>query len=96
MVMFNPCHPGEMLREDFLKGLNLTQKDAAIALGITRKTLSKVVNGRGTITPEMAIRLEMVFHKPAAQWLRLQNAYDLSKLEEKKKFIVREIHALPA
>ncbi len=94
MAMFNPCHPGEMLREDFLKELNVTQKDAAIALGITRKTLSKIVNERGSITPEMAIRLEIVFHKPAAQWLRLQNAYDLNKLEDKKEIIAHEIHAL--
>jgi len=96
MVMYNPCHPGEILREDFLKELNLTQKDAAIALGVTRKTLSKVVNGRGSITPEMAVRLEMVFKKPAAQWLRLQNAYDLSQLEVKKEGIAHEIHALAA
>ena len=96
MVMYNPCHPGEILREDFLKELNLTQKDTAIALGITRKTLSKIINGRGAITPEMAVRLELVFNKPAAQWLRLQNAYDLSQLEVKKEDIAHEIHALAA
>ncbi|KFI18013.1 XRE family transcriptional regulator, partial [Nitrosococcus oceani C-27] len=67
-----------MLRELVIEPLGLSVTEAARHLGISRKTLSKVLNGRGVITPEMALRLEMVFGKPnAAHWLRLQNAYDL-------------------
>jgi len=56
----------------------LTITDVALLLDISRKISSKVLNARGAVTPEMAVRLEMVFGKPGAgDWLRLQNAYDL-------------------
>lgn len=78
MTMYNPAHPGEILRELIIEPLRLSVTDAAEHLGVSRKTLSKVLNGRGAVTPEMALRLEMTFGKPgAAHWLRLQNAYDL-------------------
>ena len=78
MGMNNPAHPGEILKELVIKPLRLSVTDAAQHLGVTRKTLSKILNCRGAITPEMALRLEMTFGKPnAAHWLRLQNAYDL-------------------
>ena len=78
MSMHNPAHPGEILKELVLEPLKLTITDAAEHLNVSRKTLSKVLNGRGAITPEMALRLELVFKKPSADhWLRLQNAYDL-------------------
>jgi addiction module HigA family antidote len=76
--MHNPAHPGEILKELVIEPLGLSITDAARHLGVSRKTLSKVFNGRGAVTPEMAVRLEMTFGKPtAAHWLRLQNAYDL-------------------
>jgi len=78
MSMHHPAHPGEILRELVIEPLGLSITEAARHLGISRKTLSKVLNGRGVVTPEMALRLEMTFGKPnAAHWLRLQNAYDL-------------------
>ena len=78
MSMYNPAHPGEILKELVIVPLGLSVTDAARHLGVSRKTLSKVLNGHGAITPEMALRLEMTFGKPpAAHWLRLQNAYDL-------------------
>lgn len=78
MSMNNPAHPGEILKELVINPLELTITDASEHLNISRKTLSKVLNGRGAITPEMALRLELVFKKPSADhWLRLQNAYDL-------------------
>jgi len=76
--MHNPAHPGEILKELVITPLELTITDASQHLNVSRKTLSKVLNGRGAITPEMALRLELAFKKPAADhWLRLQNAYDL-------------------
>jgi addiction module HigA family antidote len=83
--MHNPAHPGEILKELLINPLDLTITDASEHLNVSRKTLSKVLNGRGSITPEMALRLELVFKKPSADhWLRLQNAYDLwqSRLKE--------------
>ena len=78
MGMHNPAHPGEILKELVIDSLGLSVTDAAHHLGVSRKTLSKVLNGHGTVTPEMALRLEMTFGKPdAAHWLRLQNAFDL-------------------
>jgi addiction module HigA family antidote len=76
--MHNPAHSGEILRELLIEPLGLSITETAHHLGISRKTLSKVLNGRGAVTPEMALRLEMTFGKPdAVHWLRLQNAYDL-------------------
>jgi len=78
MNMHNPAHPGEVLKELVIEPLGITITKASEHLNISRKTLSKVLNGRGSITPEMALRLELVFKKPTADhWLRLQNAYDL-------------------
>ena len=77
MAMHNPAHPGEILKDIIIESLGLTITDVAKHLDVSRKTLSKVLNVRGSITPEMAIRLELVFNKPSAdQWLRMQNAYD--------------------
>ena len=78
MNMHNPAHPGEILKELVIEPLGVTITDVSEHLNISRKTLSKVLNGRGSITPEMALRLELAFKKPSADhWLRLQNAYDL-------------------
>ena len=86
MSMHNPAHPGEILKELVIKPLELTITDASAHLNISRKTLSKVLNARGAITPEMALRLELVFKKPSADhWLRLQNAYDLWQTRQQKE-----------
>ena len=78
MSMNNPSHPGEILKQLIIDPLDLTITDVSSHLGVSRKTLSKVINCRGSITPEMALRLELAFKKPSADhWLRLQNAYDL-------------------
>lgn len=78
VAMFNPSHPGEILREECLKPLGLSVTETAKALGISRKTLSEIVNARASISPEVAFRLERAFSiPPADMWLRLQSAYDL-------------------
>ncbi len=82
-AMHNPPHPGEMLREDILPALGLTVTDAAQQLGVTRPALSRVLNGRAAISPEMALRLEKWLGVErggsAAIWLAQQSAYDLSQ-----------------
>lgn len=85
MAMHNPAHPGEILKELIIEPLELTITDVAEHLNVSRKTPSKVLNGLGAITPEMAVRLELAFAKPSAEhWLRLQSAYDLSVLRNQK------------
>lgn len=83
--MHNPAHPGEILKELVIEPMGLTITDVAKHLDVSRKTLSKVLNGRGAITPEMAVRLELAFGKPSADhWLRLQNAYGLWQTRQSK------------
>lgn len=84
MRMHQPPHPGELLRELWLKPLKLTIKDAASALKVSRKALSELVNTRTSLTPEMALRLELAFGKSAESWLAHQAAYDLWQLEGQK------------
>lgn len=77
MQMFNPPHPGEIIKELCLEPLGLTVTRAAEALGVSRKTLSAVLNGRAGISPEMAIRLSIAFETSAESWLNQQVQYDL-------------------
>ena len=92
MAIYNPAHPGEILKELIIEPLGLTITQVSENLGISRKTLSKVTNGRGAITPEMAVRLELAFSKPSADhWLRLQNAFDLWQARQHES----EYHVLP-
>ena len=77
MRMHNPPHPGEILRELCIEPLELTVTDAAAALGVSRKTLSAILNGRAGISPEMAIRLAKAFDTSAESWLNQQMQYDL-------------------
>lgn len=76
--MFNPPHPGEILREDVLPELGLTVSQAATQLGISRVQLSRVLHGRAAISPDLALRLEQWLGSTSADvWLRMQIAHDL-------------------
>ena len=77
--MNNPPHPGLSVRHDCLEPLGLTVTEAARRLGVSRKQLSELVNGRSGISPEMAIRLDKAFGGGADTWYRLQSAYDLAQ-----------------
>lgn len=77
MAMFDPPHPGEHVRLNCLEPLGLSVTAAARALGVARKTLSELVNGKSGISPEMAIRLEKAFGGSARHWMQLQLNYDL-------------------
>jgi addiction module HigA family antidote len=87
----NPPHPGEVLSGLWLEPLGLSITEAAKALGVSRKTISKIVNGSGAVTPEMAVRLELVFGASAQSWLNHQSTYDLWHLGRRRKMIAREI-----
>ncbi len=85
LLMHNPPHPGEVIRELCLEPLGLSVTAAAKALGVTRKSLSQLLNGRSGISPEMAIRLSMAFKTTAESWLNQQVQYDLWKARGKSK-----------
>ena len=79
MAMHNPPHPGEIIRELCIEPLDLTVTKAAESLGVTRKTLSMLLNGKAGISPEMSLRLSKVFGRSPEGWLKLQIQYDLWK-----------------
>lgn len=84
MTMHNPPHPGEILRELYLKPLALTITAAAEGLGVTRKALSELVNGRTNISRDMAIRLAKAFpHTDIRLWPDLQLQYDAWQAEQR-------------
>ncbi len=85
MQMYNPPHPGEILRELCLEPLNISVTKAAKALGVSRKTLSAILNGRAGISPEMALRLSLAFDTSPESWLNQQTQYDLWKTSQKSK-----------
>lgn len=78
MPMKNPPHPGELVREECLAPLGLTVTAGAAALGVSRKVLSDIVNGRAGISALMAIRLSKAFGGTPETWLNMQSAYDLA------------------
>lgn len=82
MPMFNPPHPGKIIREFCIEALDISVTQASVALGVTRKTLSSLLNGRSGISPEMALRLSKVFGRTPEGWLRLQIQYDLWKTKQ--------------
>jgi antitoxin HigA-1 len=84
MRMHDPPHPGEVLRFLCLEPLGLTVTDAARALGVSRRALSAIVNGRAGISPEMALRLSLAFDTTAESWLAQQVQYDLWRVEKKR------------
>jgi addiction module HigA family antidote len=77
MLMHNPPHPGEIIKELCLEPLGISVTDAAEALGVSRKTLSAILNGRAGISPEMAVRLSIAFATSAESWLNQQSQYEL-------------------
>jgi antitoxin HigA-1 len=85
MRMHNPPHPGEIIRQLCLEPLGLTVTDAASALGVSRKTLSALLNGRAGISPEMAVRLSIAFGTSSESWMNQQTQYDLWHAEKRRK-----------
>ncbi len=87
MPMKNPPHPGEIIRDLYIKPLSLTVTQAAEGLGVTRKTLSLLLNGHAGISPEMAVRLSQSFGRSPESWLQLQVQYDLAQVRRSAKVI---------
>src|SRR5258708_30520600 len=96
MTMKNPPHPGEIIRDLCIKPLKLSVTDAAEGLGVARKTLSLLLNGKAGISPEMAVRLSQAFGRSPESWLELQSLYDLAQVSKATKKIRLRRFAEPA
>lgn len=97
--MFNPPHPGLTLRDDVLPALGLSVTEAAQYLGVSRVTLSRVLNGRAAIAPEMALRIEawlgVARGGDARIWLAEQSAYDMWQAEQRFKSAPMQVQPAP-
>jgi len=97
--MFNPPHPGLTLRDDVLPALGLTVTQAAEQLGVSRVTLSRVLNGRAGVSPEMALRIEawlgVARGGEARLWLGEQSAYDVWQASQKFKATPMRVQRAP-
>ncbi|WP_026223302.1 HigA family addiction module antitoxin [Methylosarcina fibrata] len=84
MTMFNPPHPGSILKEDVLPELGISVTEAATQLGVSRVALSRLINGKAGISADMALRLEAWMKGPTAEsWVRMQAEYDLWQARQK-------------
>jgi antitoxin HigA-1 len=94
MRMDNPPHPGKVLKTLCLEPLKVSVTEAAKALGVSRKTLLTILNGRAGISPEMAVRLSIAFGTSAESWLTQQTQHDLwHAAQRRKKLRVRKLAA---
>jgi addiction module HigA family antidote len=91
-----PTHPGEILREDILPELGITQDALAQRLGVSRRTVSEILHERRPITPDMAIRLARLLGTTPTSWLNMQHALDVWELEHSKSKQYNKIRRLPA
>ena len=98
--MFNPPHPGLTLRDDVLPALGLSVTQAAEQLGVSRVALSRMLNGRAAISPDMALRLEawlgVARGGDARVWMALQSAYDMWQAEQRFKVAPMRVQTAPA
>ncbi len=86
-----PSHPGQILKEDFLDELNLSQTDLASALGTTFRTINEIANEKRNVSTEMAIKLSKFFGTTIELWLNLQNQYDIYKIYNKRKELINKV-----
>ncbi len=93
MQMHDPIHPGKLIREFYLEPLNLTVTGTAQALGVSRISLSELINGHNGISPEMAYRLSKAFGRTPESWLNLQTIYDLAQVKDKaERFDIKPLY----
>jgi addiction module HigA family antidote len=85
MLMHNPPHPGLVVRRMLIDGAGLSITDAAKILQVGRITLSKILNQKSGISPEMAVRLSLALNTSSEMWVNMQGMYDLWQAEKKRK-----------
>ena len=91
-----PTHPGEMLQEEFLVPMGLTQRQLAEAIHVPYQRLNEIVNGRRGVTPSTALRLAKFFGNSAGFWLNLQVRWDVYKVQQSERDIIQTIEPYAA
>ncbi|MBO9481336.1 HigA family addiction module antidote protein [Salinisphaera sp. G21_0] len=86
-----PTHPGEMLREEFLLPMNITQQELAMAIHVPYQRVNELVNGKRRLTPSTALRLARFFCMSAGFWLNLQQRWDLFKVQQAEQDDIERI-----
>jgi len=92
MSMYDPPHPGELIREVYLEPAHVSSRTVAAALKVSPSTLARVLNGQSSVTPEMALRLSKTLGRSAESWLAMQSNYDLWQMRQ--RFNVDEVEKL--
>lgn len=93
-MIYEPLHPGELVKETCIEGTGLSVAAAARKLGVNRTTLSRLIHGHAGISPEMATRLAMALNTSITMWMNLQRDYDVWRAEKLKgKLHVEKLHA---
>ena len=82
MTMHKPLHPGEVVKDALIDATGLTVTEAANKLGVTRTTLSRLLNGHSGISPEMALRLSKLFNSSIEMWINVQTQYDVWAIQQ--------------
>ena len=90
-MMMNPCHPGELLRENLIEALGLSITEAAEKLEMSRVALSRVLNCHAAISPSLALRLEAAGLSSARAWLAMQMNYDLAKAKKENQPVIQPL-----
>jgi addiction module HigA family antidote len=85
MLMHNPPHPGKIVKRTLIEGAHISVTEAAKMLGVGRVTISKLINGKSGISPEMAVRLSIALNTSSEMWLNMQLMYDLWQAEKNRK-----------
>ena len=89
-----PTHPGEMLREEFLIPMNLTQKELADSIKVPYQRINEIISGKRGVTPSTALRLAKYFGMSADFWLNLQIKFDLYLVQKKEKQVLERIRQI--
>lgn len=89
-----PSHPGQILKEDFLDELEISQTELAFALGTTFRTINEIINEKRNISTEMAIKLSKFFRTSIELWLNMQNQYDIYRVYKKKKEMIDRVRPM--
>ena len=91
--MFVPSHPGEIIKSDVIDALGISVTEAAARLATSRAVLSRVLNGRAAISPDLAVRLELAGVSSARAWLAMQAQYDLWRVRQRQQPSIRPLQA---
>jgi antitoxin HigA-1 len=90
-MMYNPPHPGDVLKDGVFTGTDITIADFAKRIGVTRVTLSRILNGKASVSPDMALRLSAALGGSAETWLHMQANYDLWQAQQKFRPTIEQL-----